>query len=243
MAQAQGGWLGVSNPSRGISVWVVTLALSTAWLQLGCSPQPSAEARIKLRGALRVVTLNSPTSYYLGAQGEEGFEYQLASRFAHDMGVKLVMYPVADERAMQAELATGRADVAAAQLSANSTWARVGQVTVAYDEIPQLIVYRKGKNRPHDTAQIEPARLAVRAGSPQESSLEQLKRTTAPKLRWIAAGPRAADPLDDVANGQADYALVDQREFSFARHLYPDVDVGFALPEARPVHWVVRRGG
>ena len=232
----------MSNLTRRISLWAVTLALTTGWLQLGCSPQPSAEARIKLRGALRVVTLNSPTSYYLGAQGEEGFEYQLASRFAHDMGVKLVMYPVADERAMQAELATGRADVAAAQLSANSTWARVGQVTVAYDEIPQLIVYRKGKNRPHDTAQIEPARLAVRAGSPQETSLEQLKRTTAPKLRWIAAGPRAADPLDDVANGQADYALVDQREFSFARHLYPDVDVGFALPGARPVQWVVRRG-
>jgi len=232
----------VSNPSRGIPVWVVTLAISTTWLQLGCSSQPSAEDRIKLRGELRVVTLNSPTSYYLGAQGEEGFEYQLASRFAHDMGVKLLMYPVADERAMQAELATGRADVAAAQLSVDYAWAHVGQVSAPYDEIPQLIVYRKGKTRPHGTAQLEPARLAVRAGSPQEAVLERLKRAVAPKLTWIAAGPRAADPLDDVANGQADYAVVDQREFSFARHLYPDVDVGFALPETRPVHWVVRRG-
>ncbi len=232
----------MSNLTHRISLWAVTLALTSAWMQLGCAPQPSAEDRIKLRGELRVVTLNSPTSYYLGAQGEEGFEYALASRFAHDMGVKLLMYPVADERAMQAELATGRADVAAAQLSADYAWTRVGQVTVPYDEIPQLIVYRKGKTRPHDTAQIEPARLAVRAGSPQENMLERLKHTTAPKLQWIAAGPRAADPLDDVANGQADYALVDQREFSFARHLYPDVDVGFALPEVRPVHWIVRRG-
>ena len=232
----------MSNLSRGISIWSVTLALSIAWLLLGCSPQPSAEVRIKLRGQLRVVSLNSPTSYYLGAQGEEGFEYELASHFAHDLGVTLLMYPVADERAMQAELATGRADVAAAQLSADHGWARVGQVSAPYDEIPQLIVYRKGKPRPHDILQIEPARLAVRAGSPQETILERLKRTVAPKLKWIAAGARAADPLDDVANGQADYALVDQREFSFARHLYPDVDVGFALPEARPVHWVVRRG-
>ena len=40
--------------------------------------------RIMKRGELRVVTLNSPTCYYLGAQGEEGFEFQLASRFAHE---------------------------------------------------------------------------------------------------------------------------------------------------------------
>jgi membrane-bound lytic murein transglycosylase F len=33
---------------------------------------------------------------------------------------------------------------------------------------------------------------------------------------------------------------VDAREFSFARHLYPDVLVGFALPEERPVQWMVR---
>src|SRR3984885_2583436 len=204
MAQAQGGWLGVSNPSRGISVWVVTLALSTAWLQLGCSPQPSAEDRIKLRGELRVVTLNSPTSYYLGAQGEEGFDYELASRFAHDMGVKLVMYAVSDERAMQAELATGRADVAAAQLSTGYAWAHVGQVSAPYDDIPQLIVYRKGKTRPHETTQLELARGPVGEGSPQEPILQRLNRTVAPNRTWIPAGPRAADPLDDVANGQAD---------------------------------------
>jgi membrane-bound lytic murein transglycosylase MltF len=89
------------------------------------------------RGELRVVTLNSPTSYYLEAQGPEGFEFQLASRFAHELGVKLVMYPVADVRAMQAELAAGRADIAAAQLTLDAGWARVGDATQAYEQIPQ----------------------------------------------------------------------------------------------------------
>ena len=34
------------------------------------------------RGGLRIVTLNLPTCYYLGAQGTEGLEFQLASAFA-----------------------------------------------------------------------------------------------------------------------------------------------------------------
>jgi membrane-bound lytic murein transglycosylase F len=35
---------------------------------------------------------------------------------------------------------------------------------------------------------------------------------------------------------------VDAREFSFARHIYPDIDVGFALSDSRPTQWIVRRG-
>ena len=194
------------------------------------------------RGELRVVTLNSPTSYYLEAQGPEGFEFQLASRFAHELGVKLVMYPVADVRAMQAELAAGRADIAAAQLTLDAGWARVGDATQAYQQIPQLIVYREGKTRPYSPAQIDSSRLAVRAGSPQERILERQRKTGAAKLTWIATAPSSADPLDAVMTGKADYALVDAREFSFAHHIYPDIDIGFAMPAARSTQWIVRRG-
>jgi membrane-bound lytic murein transglycosylase F len=54
--------------------------------------------------------------------------------------------------------------------------------------------------------------------------------------------PNNADPLADVDSGEADYALIDEREFSFAHHLYPNVLLGFTLPEERPVQWIVRRG-
>lgn len=242
MAEAQGDRQRVNTVAQGASLRAATLAFATLWLLFGCTAQPSAEDRIRQRGELRVVTFNSPTSFYFGAQGEEGFEFELAKRFADTMRVKLHMYPVTDVRAMQAELATGRADIAAGQLSPDYGWSRVGQLSAPYDEIPQLVIYRKGKPRPHDVSQLQSAVLAVRAGSPQEITLRHLERTIMVKLHWIAAGPLAADPLEDVANGQADYALVDQREFSFARHLYPDLDVGFALPDSRSVHWIVRRG-
>ncbi|MGH8259269.1 MAG: membrane-bound lytic murein transglycosylase MltF, partial [Steroidobacteraceae bacterium] len=72
--------------------------------------------------------------------------------------------------------------------------------------------------------------------------LQRLKHTVAPSLSWIETAPRAADPVADVENGDADYAVVDGREFSFSRHLYPDVASGFALGDDRPVQWVVRHG-
>ena len=207
-----------------------------------CTPLPPMGERVRARGELRVVTLDSPTSYYLGASRTEGLEFELASTFARQLGVTLFMYPVPSAAAMRAELASGRADIAAAQLTADAAWRGVGVPADVYEHIPQLVVYRQGDTRPRETLQLERASLSVRAGSPQEHLLERLRRSVAPSLKWIETAPRTADPVEDVQNGQADFAVVDAREFSFSHHLYPDVEIGFALPDSRPVQWIVRRG-
>ena len=221
----------------------LTLAAAAVLLLSGCTRhEPSALDAVRARGELRVVTLNLPTCYYLGAQGTEGLEYELAARFASQLGVKLTMYPVANERAMQDELAASRADLAAASLSDSPDWQAVGDAAVPYANIPQLVVYQRSGVRPRETLQLESARLAVRAGSPQERILEKLRRTVAPTLQWVQTAPSSADPIEDVDSGGADYAITDAREFSFAHHLYPNVLVGFALPDTRPVQWIVRKG-
>ena len=202
---------------------------------------PPALDAIRARGELRVATLNLPTCYYLGAQGTEGLEYELASAYAARLGVRLAMYPLANERALQAELAAGRADIAAASLTNTPEWSRAAEPAEPYGSIPQLVVYQRNGVRPRDTLQLESARLAVRAGSAQERILQRLKSTVAPPLQWEETAPSVADPVEDVDSGEAQYAIVDAREFSFAHHLYPDVEVGFALPEERPVQWMVRR--
>jgi membrane-bound lytic murein transglycosylase F len=227
---------------RAIGAVAGTLAIAVLGLQAGCTPEPSTLDQIRARNEIRVVTLNIPTCFYFGAQGTEGFEYKLAKQFAAELGVKLVMYPVATERAMQAELAAGRADIAAAQVTPNKEWRHVGEASIPYAQIPQLVVYGKNKTRPRGTLQLESAKLAVRAGSPQEQTLEKLKKTVAPNLQWVQTAPNNADPLADVESGEADYAIIDDREYTFAHHLYPNVELGFTLPEQRPVQWIVRRG-
>ena len=229
-----------AHPPAAARLMAITTA--AAALLAGCVPAPPALEQIRARHELRVVTLNLPTSYYLGARGTEGLEFELARSFAAQLGVSLSMYPVANERAMREELASGRADIAAAQLTATPEWSHAGKAADPYARIPQLVVYQRDNAKPRSTLQLERAKLAVRAGSPQERILEQLRRTVAPTLEWVETAPTNADPLEDVDSGNADYAIIDAREFSFAHHLYPDVLVGFSLPTDRPVQWIVRRG-
>ena len=234
-----------STPVDLLVTLLATAATTVPFLGLtGCtSPEPPAALEeIRTRGELRVVTINNPTSYYLGTHGAEGLEFALVRAFAQELGVTLIMTPVASQSAMQVELANKRADIAAAQLTADPSWQFVGDAAKPYEQIEQLVVYRRGEERPRGTLQIESAHLAVRSNSPQEDILKKLKGTVAPNLEWVVTAPSSADPLEDVDTGQANYAIVDAREYSFARHLYPNVSVGFSLPSSRPAQWVVRKG-
>ena len=196
--------------------------------------------QIRARGELRVVTLNLPTCYYIGPQGPTGLEYDLAKDFAHDLGVRLKIFAVPDEAALRAAIASGRADIAAAQITANAAWRAVGDPAAPYADIPQLVIYRSGEPAPQNLPQLQYTRLVVRSDSPQEDVLEKLQ-LVAPFLKWQATN-QGNTPLQDVASGEVGYAVADERAYAYAHHLYPDVRVAFALPQRRPVQWIVRQG-
>src|ERR1700693_5483110 len=105
---------------------------ATVILLTGCSKPSSSLEQIRARGELRMVTVNSPTSYYLGAHGPQGFEFRLATAFARELGVALVVKTVPDAAAMRAALTRGRADLAAAQISPAGGWREVGPTDVPH---------------------------------------------------------------------------------------------------------------
>jgi membrane-bound lytic murein transglycosylase F len=207
----------------------------------GCGGQPSGLAQIKARGDLRMATLNEPTSYYLGAHGPQGFEYRLARAFADTLGVQLIIVPARDRSNLRELISDGSADIVAAQLTVDGAWKRAGLATASYQEITQLVVQRRGRPPTHNIAGLNGARVVVRGGSPQLELLRGLRASGASYLAWIELPREQADPLDWVSTGDADYAIVDESEFRFARHQYPEVAVAFALPDARAVQWLVRR--
>src|SRR5580698_5754547 len=224
---------------RQVTRCVMAAVATTFLVAASYSPPPRSINPVHGKGELRVVTLEGPTTYTKGTRGTEGLEFRLAQEFARQQGLDLYIYPVATPALMRAELAAGRADIAAAQLTADGTWSRVGDAAAVYDQVPQMVVYHRGEDQPA-IADLASMDLLVKAGSPQEQMLRRLKIRLFPKLGWTAVSPYAVDPMQDIQNGVGDYAVVDANEYAYARHLYPDVVPAFPLPETRPVQWVVR---
>jgi membrane-bound lytic murein transglycosylase F len=210
----------------------------------GCGLGGGALEEIRKRGELRVATLNGPTTYFIGVDGAEGPEYVLAEKFAAELGVKLTLVVETDRAGLRQAIATKRADLAAAQLGRSASWTRVALPSEPYSQSPMFWVHERSRKRPRAAADLEGLRAVVLQDSAELAWLEEERSGGRQQIR-ITVVPRdvGREPLELVASGRADVALMDGREFAAARALHPTVDVAFALPELRSLHWMVRRDG
>ena len=97
----------IGGPRR----WRTLSVLATLAALAQCTAPPTTIEQIRARGELRVATLNLPTTYYIGAQGPEGLEFELAQAFARSLGVRLAMTPYETETQAIEALRTGGADL------------------------------------------------------------------------------------------------------------------------------------
>ncbi len=95
----------------------LTIAISAIVLLSSYTPVPGLIHQIKSLGELRVVTRTGPLAFYRGPDGAaEGPEFELARRFADELGVKLKITPMRTYAEIYAALTSGQAHLAAAGL-------------------------------------------------------------------------------------------------------------------------------
>jgi membrane-bound lytic murein transglycosylase F len=224
-------------PARLAGVAVLALLLAT------CAQRPSLLSQVQQRGVLRVVTRNSPTTFYFGPHGPTGFEYDLARLFAQSLGVRLTVYAPLSFSKVLDTIRTGDADLAAAGLTVTRARARHLLFGPPYQYVSQQVIYRYGEHRPRSPADLAGHRIIVLAGSSHAARLKALQRRY-PKLHWTASdGVESEELLARVAHGELDYAIADSNEFKLDRHYYPELRSAFNLETPEPLAWAFYRGG
>jgi membrane-bound lytic murein transglycosylase F len=217
-----------------------TAAIFLALLLGSCAPVPSLLERILAAGELRVVTRNSPTTFYLGGADEHrGIEYALASGFAARLGVELVIYTTDQFRALSPEVARGAADIAAAGMQIADATDEEVTFGPGYQSVEQLIVYRMGTRQPASLSELMGGTLEVVAGSGAAATLAEAQQFV-PYLQWTEKPAGSAETLlRRVINGESDYAVVPSSEFAVLQHYYPEARAAFALGSREQLAWAL----
>lgn len=216
---------------------VITLAL----LMGTCENKPSLLEQIKQRGELRVVTRNSPSTFYLGADGPAGFEYDLANLFAAELGVNLNMFAADSFSEILPTLGAGRADFAAAGLSVTESRKADFWFGPPYMEITPQVVYRYGHERPRSAEELIGGVIEVVAGSSHAEMLRALSETHA-NLTFVAQQEVEADELlYRVSTEELEYTVADSTDVALNQRYYPEIRVAFDLGDPEPLAWAFRR--
>jgi membrane-bound lytic murein transglycosylase F len=212
---------------------IATLLLGT------CSQPPTVLEQILRSGELRVVTRNLPSAYYLGAAGPQGPEFDLASRFAAELGVALRIYSVPNVADAMRELESRRAHIAAAGLTRGIRLPPETAFGPPYQQVREHLIFRQRDSRPRDIAQANQGHIEVVAGSAHAATLEQL-RTTNPNLSWVENPVAETEELlYRLSRREFDYTVADSNEFAIGRAFHPEIRVAFDLSGGKALAWAV----
>ncbi|MEC6906050.1 membrane-bound lytic murein transglycosylase MltF [Photobacterium piscicola] len=222
--------------------------LLLAMLTNGCQWQentPTSLEKIRDSGVLRVGTLNNQLSYYIGAEGPTGLDYELAQTFAKKLGVKLEITAMFTLSELFPALERGDIDIIAAGLTVTPDRLQGYHPAPAYYYASQIVVYKKGQRRPRDLDELAQnnKRLAVVKGSSHEQKLKHLL-TTHPTLKWQSIPESDInDLLIKVATGELDYTVADSVDVALLQRTHPDIAIALELTQDEPVSWFVKQSG
>ena len=207
-----------------------------------CSSPPPLLDQVLDTGELRVVTRDSPTAYTVSPSGPSGPEYDLVQAFADELGVALVIQPVASVSEILPMLLSGDAHMAAAGLSITDTRREYLNFGHPYESVDVHLIYKLGTGKPRSVDDILDRSIEVMAGSSHVDLLSSIQ-TSYPTLQWSEnADIEVAEMLSKVAMGEIDLTVADSPDFNIQRHFYPDLRVALDLDIGDPVAWGFPKG-
>ena len=141
-----------------------------------CSPQTPLLEQVLELGELRVVTRNTPTTYFVGPDGPAGPEYDLVIGLADELGVKLLIESVDNVSEIMPVLLSGKAHMAAAGLSVTDSRREFLDFGYPYETVDMHLIYKLGTGKPRKMEDVAGRPIEVVADSSHSEMIEALSR-------------------------------------------------------------------
>ena len=225
------------------------IILSIAVMSCGVPSVPTALSSLLERETIRVGTVYGAGTFYNGAEGPQGFEYELLAGFADYLGVTLDLYPFYSYEVMLEQLEEGNLDIVATGDAVTPSLKNRFTYGPAYQHVKQQLVFQAGTSRPRDLLDLDSPIIAV-AESSQAHLLSDLlndlgdaatdTEKVAIKTELVTTEDSDSEELlQQVANGDIAYTVADSNRLALQRRRYPNLAVAKTLNEDMPMAWAL----
>ena len=191
-------------------------------------------------GVLKVGTTYGLTTYYNGATGPVGFEYELAEGFAGYLGVKLEVFPYYNLDDLFPQLTDAHLDMIAAGISVSPERYQKFKFGPGYQRVSEKLVFKQGKEWPRSIQDLK-GTLVIASGSSHHDSLLRLQQEDE-QLTWQeTADTDMEELLEMVLREELDYTVADSNILALMRRRYPELSIGFSISPEQDVAWAVNK--
>ncbi|WP_032094363.1 MULTISPECIES: membrane-bound lytic murein transglycosylase MltF [unclassified Alteromonas] len=218
------------------------LILSVVTIACTVPSVPTALSQLLERNSIKVGTVYGAGTFYNGAGGPQGFEYELLAGFADYLGVTLDLYPFYSYEVMLQQLEEGNLDIVATGDAVTSNLQQRFDYGPAYQFVDQQLVFKAGTTRPRDIQALSSPIIAV-SGSSQVHVLNALlnqSSTDVTSSKVITTEDSDSEELlQQVASGEISFTVADSNRLALQRRRYPSLAVAKTLNAKMPMAWAM----
>ncbi|MDH5444621.1 MAG: membrane-bound lytic murein transglycosylase MltF [Gammaproteobacteria bacterium] len=222
----------------------LSVLVLVAFVVNASTPPKTLLERVKESGELHVVTRNAPTTYYEGAQGPAGLEYDLIQKFAEYLGVRVDITVRDNLNDILTQVEKGSMDFAAAGLTVTDERKNRIRFSTPYQYITQQAVYNRDsfEKRPREISDFIGHDIQVLANSSHVEQLKQLK-VKHPELSWSETyNSDSSELLDMVARKLTNVTIADSNEVTLYRRYHPELRVAMNISKKQALAWAFNKG-
>lgn len=191
--------------------------------------------------SLRVITRNSPETYFLWRGELMGFEYELMREFAKRQGLRLEIIVADNFQQMKDLLELGKGDVIAAGLSRTKERSSQLRFSSRYNRVSELLVANKDSLPIKKLSDLKNRTISIRQSSAFWQTAQLLANSHGAKV--IAASENLPTELliAQVANKKIDLTIADSNIVSIEKRFRENIETPLTLKEGVPYAYAVRK--
>ncbi|MFT5660312.1 MAG: membrane-bound lytic murein transglycosylase F [Sulfurimonas sp.] len=200
--------------------------------------------KIQEKETLNVVILNSPTTYYAGAEKELGFDYELISAFAKSIHVDVnlsVVFTVSEALQKSRE---GLGDITVSGLTVTDKRKEEFKFGPQYHTVQEQLICSsemyKTKTFPRNEDDMRGLKIIVGKDTSYESTLNTLKDTI-DGFEFTTTTEYSTEQLLDLTHkGEIDCTVADSSIFMINQRYYPKLVRALVLSDSKSLAWIIR---
>tara|TARA_R110000868_G_scaffold37106_4_gene131258 strand:- start:19393 stop:20892 length:1500 start_codon:yes stop_codon:yes gene_type:complete len=202
---------------------------------------------IRKSGRLVVLTRLAPTTFYLGTEGQTGFEYLLTQALGKSLGVE-VEYRTYDSTLDLLDALRGeKGNIAATGLLLDDTMKKDLAEGPGYQKVSDIIVCRRDIDLPNSVKDLAPLKIWVSSGTSAAERLVSAQSDLAatpdtPRATIIDVDQPVEILFSAVAAGNLDCTASNSIEFKVNNPFYPDLVEAFSLGGDDQLTWLFAPG-
>jgi len=202
--------------------------------------------KIKKRKTLNVVLLNSPSTYYIDASGEQGFEYDLIKAYAKHLHVDL---NVTVAHTIQEAIKLGEnpnIDIVSASISKTPLREKKFHFGPSYFEVQEEVICNRDMLNtakfPKDIEDLKGLKIEVGTDTSYSETIKLLQNEGYDINATYSSHLSTEELLEKVATREIDCTIADSNVYTINLRYYPEIALAFAVSDREQLAWILTDG-